>query len=426
MKYNPKEVADFEKIADKWKAGERWISVNEYPQLAGYKDIARLFAAGQPVPGAAMDKMPEELKGHMEKYNAKTLSHDAPFADGCGRLASFYDDAQPRVPAGNPDGGQWVDDNSGGTAGASWAAPVRNFLAKTGTPTPAETSALANHLSSLTVEQLHGLRADHGIQASASSKRFLVAKLREKFQEARAKNIPAAKPAESTPPAAKGWGGRPKDEYVNEWMERGREWAEKQQRDLNRPHALEDHRGRLAEPTAAKPAEAPRTPPNWSQHPLDVAEREIRRLEGQVSRMPGGPQREEKVRQLETMRAEKDKISPAAAKPVPMPPAAQATAYDPNARAKLDGSAKQAHYAASVRESIIPSAERYVAKREAEGHPDAKDDREALEHLKREGSSRFWIDNRNSGLRVIFGQMHQRNAPFSADVDDSRGRLVAV
>jgi hypothetical protein len=111
--------------------------------------------------------------------------------DNRGRLASFYNDDQPRVPAGNSDGGQWAA-QTGSTHEQPWAAPVRNYLARTTPPTPAETSALANHLHSLTTEQLRGLRADHGVAAPASSKSVLVAKLREKFTEARAKQTAAA------------------------------------------------------------------------------------------------------------------------------------------------------------------------------------------------------------------------------------------
>lgn len=119
------------------------------------------------------------------------------FEDNRGRLASFYSDDQPRVPAGNSDGGQWAA-ATGSTHEQPWAAPVRNFLARTTTPTPTEINALGNHLSSLTTEQLRGLRADHGVEASGSNKRFLVQKLREKFAESRQKN--AAKSAEATKP----------------------------------------------------------------------------------------------------------------------------------------------------------------------------------------------------------------------------------
>lgn len=67
-KATPKEVAMYEEITSKWKAGERWIDVHEYPSLSRLKDVARLVVAGKPVPAEAMHAMPEEWQKHLSKY----------------------------------------------------------------------------------------------------------------------------------------------------------------------------------------------------------------------------------------------------------------------------------------------------------------------------------------------------------------------
>lgn len=230
--------------------------------------------------------------------------------DTRGRLASFYDDAQPRVPAGNSDGGQWVA-GTGSTHEQPWAAPVRNFLARTTPPTPTEINALGSHLAHLTTEQLRGLRADHGVDVPAANKGVLVAKLREKFTEARAKNAATVKPVEP-----------PKSEPM---------------------------------PSAARvttPASAATPPP-------------------------------------------------------------------------LHGTEKQVAFAESVRSRVLRDAEKYVAHREATGHPDAAKDREALILLKQQATARYWIDGRNDSIPQHFESVRNLNAPFS-DEDDGRGRLVAA
>ncbi len=68
----PEYVAMIEEIAEKWKSGERWIDVNDYPSLANYKDVARLVVAGKPIPGVILSELPEEAKNNYAKYKPKS------------------------------------------------------------------------------------------------------------------------------------------------------------------------------------------------------------------------------------------------------------------------------------------------------------------------------------------------------------------
>lgn len=68
IKATTEEVAMYEEVAKKWIDGERWIDANDYPSMVGYKDIARLYVAGKPIPGAALAKFPQEVQEHFTKY----------------------------------------------------------------------------------------------------------------------------------------------------------------------------------------------------------------------------------------------------------------------------------------------------------------------------------------------------------------------
>lgn len=63
-----RERAGYESLLSRYRGGERWASVVDHPELASPRDVARMVAAGQAVPGAAMDRLPAELQAHMKKW----------------------------------------------------------------------------------------------------------------------------------------------------------------------------------------------------------------------------------------------------------------------------------------------------------------------------------------------------------------------
>lgn len=64
------ERADYEGLLTKFKSGEKWIKVNEYPQFASFKDVALLYVSGQPIPGAAVDKLPTDYREKLHKWQS--------------------------------------------------------------------------------------------------------------------------------------------------------------------------------------------------------------------------------------------------------------------------------------------------------------------------------------------------------------------
>jgi 8-oxo-dGTP pyrophosphatase MutT (NUDIX family) len=117
--------------------------------------------------------------------------------------APFYSPDQPRVPAGQPGGGRWAGGVSPGTTAARNAASdaVRAFARGQGPPTAREAHALAGHLAKLTLAQIHALKAQYGLKGSAPNKAALVAKLAQRFRDARAGAGSAAAPAPARVPA---------------------------------------------------------------------------------------------------------------------------------------------------------------------------------------------------------------------------------
>jgi GNAT superfamily N-acetyltransferase len=57
-------------LAEKYRGGERWFSVNEHPEFAGPNEAYRLLSANQPVPGALLDKLHPDVRASLQKYQS--------------------------------------------------------------------------------------------------------------------------------------------------------------------------------------------------------------------------------------------------------------------------------------------------------------------------------------------------------------------
>jgi hypothetical protein len=115
--------------------------------------------------------------------------------------AEFYSPDQPR-----DDRGRWTTGGGEGAAPTPTAADratlrqaslaaVRAYVRAGGEPTHVEHEQLAAHLARLTVDQLHAVKVEHGLQASGKVKSDLVARLAERFRLHRAKQEPAGRKA---------------------------------------------------------------------------------------------------------------------------------------------------------------------------------------------------------------------------------------
>lgn len=114
--------------------------------------------------------------------------------------AEFFDPNQPR-----DDRGRWTAGAGTDAARQHYAQQIRGYAKRAGIPTREEAAALADHLSRLTTTQLHALRKEHGLKASAPDKAGLVQKLAERFAIHRSKNpvIPSGhRPKPLTPVSA--------------------------------------------------------------------------------------------------------------------------------------------------------------------------------------------------------------------------------
>jgi hypothetical protein len=174
---------------------------------------------------------PPREKGYRGKKARAATWEDIPFAydppSSRGRLvqpltADFYSPEQPRDHRG-----RWTDGGPGGPAEerthadraarsaegrrslrehTQWQASdhARQFRNRTGPVTAAEAGALAAKLSKLSVKELHALKREHGLHASAPVKAELVRKLGERFAAHRAAQKTAVMPsaAQVTKPGA--------------------------------------------------------------------------------------------------------------------------------------------------------------------------------------------------------------------------------
>ena len=71
MRYTDEEKKTFEELASKWKSGEKWVDIREYPKLANFIDIARMVVNNEAVPKEALDKMPEKVRQYFVKYTSR-------------------------------------------------------------------------------------------------------------------------------------------------------------------------------------------------------------------------------------------------------------------------------------------------------------------------------------------------------------------
>ena len=190
--------------------------------------------------------------------------------------AEFYDPNQPRDERGrwSAGGGLTREEHEGRRSAASDA--VRAFARATGPVKEDEVRNIASHLSRLTVAQLHALKAEHGLKASAPDKAALVQKLAQRFHLHRQNNqqqglttpqeeskipvgIEATKPAGDRAmttaelPKLQGtekqveYAGKVRERALAEVPERLREVAAKGAAGLTRAGDLLDHKDRLAE-----------------------------------------------------------------------------------------------------------------------------------------------------------------------------------
>jgi hypothetical protein len=127
----------------------------------------------------------------LTRPDAASVLVDAALLSHPDSTAEFWSPDQPRDWHG-----RWTSGAGGGFAPVARNAErersrgyVRDFLAgKSTLPGGAERELLAQHLARLTVKELHAIKAEHGLKASAPDKKALVAKLAERFREHREKS----------------------------------------------------------------------------------------------------------------------------------------------------------------------------------------------------------------------------------------------
>lgn len=66
-------------LVDKFKQGERFAKVTEYPDFADSEDLVRMLVNGQPIPGAALSKFPDHIR---ENLKALSPAPEQPPASG--------------------------------------------------------------------------------------------------------------------------------------------------------------------------------------------------------------------------------------------------------------------------------------------------------------------------------------------------------
>jgi hypothetical protein len=192
-------------LAAMWRAG---IAVGG-TGLKQYQLLDRMVFTGllsKGVSGGALGT-PKAITYHLPMRQENHLIDGTHFAP-----AEFYDPNQIRDHRG-----RWT---TGGGSGGSQGLPhverqaqregaketVRRFMSGKGTPSLQEASGLAQALSALTVAQIHEVKREHGLKASAPDKAGLVKKLAERFRAAR-----ESKPAEPKPSESKATGNKASD-----------------------------------------------------------------------------------------------------------------------------------------------------------------------------------------------------------------------
>jgi len=71
LKLTSEQRTKYRGLMERWKSGERFVSINEFPELANFKDMARLISKGHAVPGAALDKLPADVREKLQKFKPK-------------------------------------------------------------------------------------------------------------------------------------------------------------------------------------------------------------------------------------------------------------------------------------------------------------------------------------------------------------------
>jgi hypothetical protein len=99
----PEEVANYENLVGRWKAGERWVSVTDHPELAGFTDVARLYVAEMNIPDVLLSKLPDEYRTRLKvREGVEVTEH-------CGANAQGGGGFQPGNTCGGEGGGGAVD-----------------------------------------------------------------------------------------------------------------------------------------------------------------------------------------------------------------------------------------------------------------------------------------------------------------------------
>jgi hypothetical protein len=185
-RYQAKYKADHERLkAERDAAEEKRKKAEEaFNKHVGKKGAVR-FTADQPPsrgrlvqPLAADFYSPDQLRDHRGRWT-----------DGGGGAAEERTHADRA--ARSAEGRRSLREHT------QWQASdhAKQFRARTGPVTAAEAGALAARLSKLSVKELHALKREHGLKASAPVKAELVRKLGERFAAHRAATKAAVMPA---------------------------------------------------------------------------------------------------------------------------------------------------------------------------------------------------------------------------------------
>jgi DNA-binding IscR family transcriptional regulator len=113
--------------------------------------------------------------------------------------AEFYSEDQPRVPAGQPGGGQWTSGAAPGEREAARQA-IRDIAGGKTAPSADHAHTIARHLATLTVKQIRELQKEFGIKGSVPTKAVLVEGVAHQIALMRAAHEAAGR-GEAGPPA---------------------------------------------------------------------------------------------------------------------------------------------------------------------------------------------------------------------------------
>ena len=72
-KFTDKEISQIKELRDKWLAGEKYVNVYDYPNLANVKDAARLAINGLPIPEELLSRFPLDIQENIRKYSKSSI-----------------------------------------------------------------------------------------------------------------------------------------------------------------------------------------------------------------------------------------------------------------------------------------------------------------------------------------------------------------